>query len=102
MNITVKKRKGAHRIEVDGEMNIYSAHAIKENLACAMHEAESIELGLGKVSEIDTSGVQLLIVMKREADSAGKRLRITASPQVGSVIKLLNLEGCFGESLKGC
>jgi anti-anti-sigma factor len=101
MNISVKKRKGSHRVEIDGEMNIYSAVTLKEELACTVEEANEIDLALGKVTEIDTSGVQILIALKREADAAGKALRITSvSQQVTSVIRLLNLEDRFGESLK--
>ena len=81
-----------------GEMSIYSAAELKPALLDALAKGDEIEINLADISEIDTSGVQLLMLMKREAAAAGKSLKLAGhSPSVLEVFELLGLGNWFGD-----
>jgi len=71
-----KNRAGIFRLQPEGEMTIYNAAALKVTLQDALHKNEEIEIDLSKVSEIDTAGLQLLLLVHREAASRQKPLRL--------------------------
>lgn len=80
------------------EMTIYQAAAQKEQLLAALAATEHLELDLSAVTEIDTAGLQLLLLLKREGALQGKRLTISGhSPTVQHTLDLCNLVGVFGD-----
>lgn len=86
------------RIVIDGEMTIYNAMELKESLLPALEKYREIEVDLAGVSEIDTSGLQLLVLAKTVVLAYGKTLRITEhSPAVLEVLSLCDIEGFFGD-----
>jgi ABC-type transporter Mla MlaB component len=73
---------------------------MKAQLLDALVRADALELNLGEVTELDTAGVQLLILAKREAALAGKHLTLSEhSPAAMELIELFNLAGWFGDPL---
>ena len=92
MPVSVAMTNGVCRIMIEGEMNIYNATAIKDHLLNAISECPRIELDLFNVNEIDTSGIQLLIMLQNEAQRLNKELNITMNNAVRNVMKLLNIE----------
>lgn len=98
MEIRSERHEACLRLHPVGEMTIYSAAELKPALLQALGESEEIEIDLADISEIDTSGVQLLMLMKREAAAAGKVLKLAAhSPAVLEVFELLGLGNWFGD-----
>jgi len=89
------------RLTIEGEMSIYRAAELKERLIDALGEADAVlEVDLAGVTEIDTAGVQLLMLTKREADASGRRLQLLAhSRAVATAFELLNLAGFFGDPI---
>ena len=88
------------RLSISESFNIYQALPLKEKLLAALAETGDLELDLTAVSEIDTSGLQLLILAKREASRLGKSLRIVAhSEAVREVIEFTHLAAYFGDPL---
>ncbi len=86
------------RIVVDGEMTIYTAMELKENLLPTLANCKDMEIDLAGVSEMDSSGLQLLVLAKTEAMIHGKTLQITAhSSAVLELLGLCDLEGFFGD-----
>jgi anti-sigma B factor antagonist len=76
-----------------GELTIQTAAEEKAGLLAFLDittEAHTdIELDLSNVTELDTAGVQLLIMAKREARAQGRGLRLSAaSPTVVEVLKI--------------
>mgnify|MGYP002685550585 CR=1 FL=1 len=60
--------------------------------------ANGLELDLSQVAEIDTAGLQLLILAKREAAHLNKDLSIVAhSPAVRQTLDFCNLTAFFGD-----
>lgn len=81
-------------------LTIYHALEQKPVLLDALAATNELELNLAQVSEMDTAGLQLLILLKKEAQSAGKCVRIVAHSQaVSSVIDFCNMAAEFGDPL---
>ena len=88
----------AHRVALHEDMTIYHALEQKQQLMSALETSESLELDLAQVGEIDTAGLQLLILVKREAARAKKTLKIVAhSPAVRQTIDFCQLTAFFGD-----
>ncbi|HEX8012102.1 MAG TPA: STAS domain-containing protein [Casimicrobiaceae bacterium] len=82
---------------VDGAMTIYEAAADKPLLLSALAAAKETEIDLSSVDEMDTAGLQLLILVKRESMKAGKVLHLSGhSPAALDVFERYNLGSYFG------
>lgn len=89
---------GVCRVRISGELTIYHAAETKPELLTAFDHSAEMELNLADVSEIDSAGLQLLILAKKEAVMVGKQLRLTDhSPAVVEFIQLFDLAGYFGD-----
>jgi anti-anti-sigma factor len=100
MELNQERRENRLCLQAAGEMTIYSAAELKPALleALGQSDEDEIEIDLSGVSELDTSGVQLLMLMKREVVAAGKGLTLSGhSPAVLEVFELLGLGGWFGD-----
>jgi anti-anti-sigma factor len=92
--------EGATLLTVDGDLTIYCASEIKQRLIDGIHAAAVLEIDLSHVAEIDTAGLQLLALAKRESQKLGHALRIVGhSPAVREVIEFFNLVAFFGDPL---
>lgn len=88
------------RLAVDGELTIYRAAELKPVLLSALDGASQVEIDLGRVTEVDTAGMQLLLLAKRTAQSRNIALHLVAhSPAVLDAIELLDLAAFFGDPL---
>lgn len=92
-------QEGAHsKLSLSGEMTIYSAAELKPQLLQALHDSQNLEINLAGVEEVDTAGFQLLLLLKREAKTAGKTLSLVAhSAATVEVLDLLKMEAYFGD-----
>ncbi len=98
MELSSESRDNRLCLHARGEMTIYHAAALAPQLLEALAQSEAVEIDLSGVSELDASGVQLLMLMKREAGAAGKPLTLSGhSPVVLEVFELLGLGGWFGD-----
>jgi len=85
-------------LSLSGDLTIYHALEQKQLMLDALAATPELELNLSQVGEIDTAGLQLLILLKKEAQKAGKRVRIVAHSQaVSSVIDFCNMATEFGD-----
>ena len=86
-------------VYIEGEMTIYRAAEIKQTLLTPIVEAAVVEFDLSKVTELDSAGVQLLMLAKRTAQAKHGEARLIAqSPAVLDVMELLNLGSYFGSA----
>lgn len=100
MNITAKTKNGICRLAIEGEMTIYTALDTKPQLLRHLAKLKELEVDLSQVTEIDSAGLQLLIMLKRETAKRNAVLRLTAhSPAVTDVIDTLNLAAYFGDPI---
>jgi anti-anti-sigma factor len=81
------------RLAVAGDMNVYSAAELKATLLSAVSDrrGEAI-IDLSDVSEIDTAGLQVLLLLRRLARASGRRFAIVdPSAPVADVLDLCGL-----------
>jgi anti-anti-sigma factor len=88
------------RLTLDTDLTIYNAPAHKLALLEALDQADLIELDLAQVGEIDSAGLQVLLLGKRESLAGGKALRIVGhSPAVQELLDFFNVASYFGDPL---
>jgi anti-sigma B factor antagonist len=61
---------------LDGELNIYNVTRIKLELQNRMQEGTDLWVDLSQVTEVDTSGLQLLLAAHMAMKQAGKKLQL--------------------------
>ncbi|MDR2838100.1 MAG: STAS domain-containing protein [Azonexus sp.] len=87
-------------LTVVNDLTIYHALEQKQVLLDALATTDDLELNLAQVTEMDTAGLQLLVLLKKEAQKAGKRVRIVAHSQaVSAIIDFCNMAAEFGDPL---
>jgi anti-sigma B factor antagonist len=80
-------------LRLDGDVTVQFAAEHKTFLLSALHTAQTLELDLSGVVELDTAGLQLLLLLKREAQGLGKTLRLEApSGAVQEILALARLD----------
>lgn len=87
-------------LRIEGEMNIYRAEELKRALLEPLQPQTALEVNLSAVTELDTVGLQLLMLAKRTAQKQQGKLRLVGhSAAVLEVFDLLNLAAYFGDDL---
>ncbi len=88
------------RLRIQGDLSIYDATAIKVALVDAVRQHARVELDLSNVNDLDTAGVQLLMLAKQESLQQRHEMHIVAhSDAVIAVFEFLNLAAFFGDPL---
>lgn len=83
---------------LEGAVAIYAARELKERLLSAVRDNRELHLDLSQVTELDSAGLQVLYLAKREAARREHALRIVAhSDAVREVLDLCNLHAYFGD-----
>ena len=84
-------------LRIDGELTIFRAMELKPTL---LAEPPVTEIDLSGVTDLDTAGVQLLMLAKKTALAQGHELRLSGhSHAVLDVFELLNVAAYFGDPL---
>ena len=79
-------------------LTIYHAFEHKRRLLDALSACEELELDLAQVGEIDSAGLQLMVMTKRKAQARGKNVRfVRHSDPVLDLVDLFDLSGFFGD-----
>jgi anti-sigma B factor antagonist len=85
---------------VSGELSIYTASNEKLSLLAFLQSADELEVNLSQVSEFDTAGLQVLIVLKQAAIQHQKTLHyVMHSKAVLDVLEMTNMTGIFGDQV---
>lgn len=71
-------------LDIMGELTIQTAGERKAELLSLLEAGEESEIVLAEVTELDTAGLQLLLLAKREAAHLGKTLHFRSPSQVVS------------------
>lgn len=80
------------RLAWSGPATIYEAVGLQQQLLEALQARRGLELDLQAVDEIDTAGIQLLVLAQREAQRAGHRCEVVAaSAPVRDALELYGL-----------
>lgn len=99
MTISMTGHDGkAGKLVVSGALTIYDAAAAKGQLLDALAKSTELEIDLSAVDELDTAGLQLLILLKREAVKAGKHIHLVQHSAASlEVLDRYNLASYFGD-----
>ncbi len=97
MGLEVRK-DGTHAwAALTGEVTIYTVSEIKAALSRELEGSETIEIDLAGVNEMDTAGLQFMLIAKRYP---GKTVHFTNHPPVVlRLVDLANLGGALGDPL---
>ena len=88
------------RIAIDGELTIYRAADLKLTVLEALRKSRVLEVDLSGVTELDTAGLQVLMLAKNSAAAEKRELRLlNHSPAVVEIVEMLNLGAFFGDAL---
>lgn len=94
------KKADIKRLPVKEDMTIYHAVAQKRQFLTALKATGHLELDLHGVTELDTAGLQLLMLLKREAGQLGKTLSMIGhGPRVQQILDFCNLASAFGDPM---
>ena len=93
MEFELSERDG--HLAITGAMNMYCACALKDALLSAVRDRRGEALiDLSGGSEIDTAGIQVLLMLRRLAAASGSRFAIIdPSAAVTEVLELYGLAG---------
>jgi len=95
--MAIKKERGSNRtrgickLAIDIDMTIYAIDELKKGFSEEIDSYDRFELNLGKVEDIDSSGIQLLLVLRKELVRKKKKLKLTVLS--GVVTKLIEKYG---------
>lgn len=96
--LRIKEQKRKCCAHVEGEMTIYNAAELKQELMPLLHDKRALELNLAEVSEIDSAGVQLLMLAKRARAEQEQEVTLTDhSSAVLDVFELMDLVSYFND-----
>jgi anti-anti-sigma factor len=97
---TAAPRREPVELQIEGELSIYRADELKRALIEPLQKDVRLVVNLASVTELDTCGLQLLMLAKRTAAKLGGELQLVAhSPAVLEVFELLNVAAFFGDHL---
>lgn len=88
------------RLAIQGELSIFTAADLRQQLLDAIHAGQEVEVDLSQVSEIDSAGMQLMVAAKQEAAGRNQLLHFTNHSQaVFEALELCNLSSHLGDPL---
>lgn len=86
------------QMSIEGEMTIFRAEELKEQILPLIAANEEIEIDLSKVTEIDGAGLQLMISVKLEAWQHEKTLRFVGhNALVAAAVDVCGMPNFFGD-----
>lgn len=89
-----------NRIALDGELTIYRAADLKVLVLDALRKARILEIDLSGVTELDTAGLQVLMLAKQAAAADQRTLHLVQhSPAVVEIFEMLDLVAFFGDAV---
>jgi anti-sigma B factor antagonist len=98
--IRAETKNGMPLLHIEGDMTIYTAAELKAALMPHLIQPQEYEIDLSEVSEIDSAGLQLLMLAKREAERHTSTVRLTGhSRAVLEVLDLCDLVTYFGDQV---
>lgn len=96
MGLQIIDRQGeTWRVELEGELNIYTVASLKGELSS--WPAMDVDIDLSRVSDIDTAGLQWMLMVKR---CGGRIVTFSRhSPEVLRLIETAQLAGSLGDPM---
>jgi anti-anti-sigma factor len=85
-------------LQIEGEMTIYRAQELKELISPALVSGQDVEISLAQVTEMDSTGLNLMLAAKHESILRGSQLSVVGHSQaVQEVFDMCDLGSFFGD-----
>jgi anti-anti-sigma factor len=99
VTVECKKTQGVLQVSIREDMTIYTALALKESFINLCNAGvPEVVVDLSNVTELDSAGLQLLLLLKAESQKRAFNLRLMGhSLAVIEVFELLKLGMYFGD-----
>jgi anti-sigma B factor antagonist len=102
MHYNIARLPNGVKAHLREELNIASVAEDRDHLVSLLQPSGELELDLGGVTEIDTAGVQLLVALRKEAESMGCVCHLAGSDEaVREAFGTLGLGHLLDEPLVG-
>lgn len=80
-------------LAVEGELTIHTAGDRRTELLALLERGDHVAVDLSGVTELDTAGLQLLLLVRREAAHLGRTVDLVgASPAVVDTLSIVHLD----------
>lgn len=98
IDLVFDESTGSRVLRVAGELTVYHAAKLANDVWRRLGESAPLWLDLDGVTQLDSAGVQVLLVARRDAHERGLALRLLRpSPPVLEVFETLNLGRLIAE-----
>lgn len=96
MSIDILNEQGSCRIRIEDELTIYTAGIANTTIRDALITHERVTIDVSGVTEIDTAGLQILLVARKEALLRNRAVSfIGQNRMVLECLRLMNLSNFF-------
>mgnify|MGYP000211514317 FL=1 len=96
-----QKRNNSTEITFSGELTIFCAMEIYQEHLQKIKLKPKVIIKLSSVSEIDTAGMQILLILFKEITKQSGEYEVSSiNDVIRDYVKLFNLESCFSPSIK--
>ena len=96
MSIDILNESGNCRIRIDDELTIYTAGVVNATIRDALAANDSVAIDLTGVTEIDTAGLQILLVARKEALLRNRAVSFIGHNRIViDCLRLMNLSNFF-------
>lgn len=93
MSRPARRKHAASNLKLDGDLTIYTAANVQQQLLAALNTGRPLDLDLGGVAELDSAGIQQLLALVRECEALARPLRVVgASDCVREVVGLMGVD----------
>jgi anti-sigma B factor antagonist len=98
--LAVEQHENECQVVIDGEMTIYTAAELKAQLIPVLTVDKPLRINLANVTEIDSAGVQLLMLAKNSRVAREQHISLTDhSDAVTDVFQLMDLISYFNDPI---
>jgi len=92
----VVRSDGTRGVDLVGEVDLAVSDELLEAVRECLADADTVALDFGGVTFIDSSGIGALVLLRKEALAAGKRLGLAnVGPATNRLLQMTGLEGAF-------
>ncbi len=100
MQLEIEQHADHCVLRLIGELVISHAIELKDALLDALNDCQQLEIDLAEISDLDSAGMQLLLLLKREALASHKDCHLSNhSSVVVDMLETYQLIGYFGDPL---
>lgn len=100
MAIEKQINNGTCTLKISGEVKIYDVASFKDQIFENFDSYSALNLDLSATEDMDTSGLQLLMLVRKEAQTRNISFRVVASSDpADKLLKLFNLTEWFQASI---